>query len=128
MPLRNQELIVASIERIIFEGGKSNFVILNISEDYFLQAAASRGDHAIWCEAVSNNFIEPEALLTESQIQHLQQLGWNLPESEEDNFQVQLAVDSEQRRAALADLFMRTANSVYGVEGFTTEMVHLNLE
>ena len=62
----NREVILSAIEQILYKGGKGNFVIFNLNSDFFIQMAAGRGDYEIYCEAISDNYLDEGKLLTKA--------------------------------------------------------------
>lgn len=124
----NQELILALIEQLIYKGGKSNFVIIHLNTDYYIQMAAARGDYELYCEAVSDYYLMDRQVLSNTQKDTLAQLNWNAPQDTEANYILTHQVDSEQSRAALADLILRTAQDVYNCQYIEMEDILLNLE
>ncbi len=125
---KNREVILSAIEQIIYEGGKSNFVIFNLNSDYYIQMAARRGDYEIYCEAISDNYLEEGKLLTQAQKETLKKLSWNDPENSEGNYFIKHNVDSELSRTNLSGLISKTANQVYSCEEIRAGNVILNLE
>lgn len=123
-----REVIIAAIEQILYKGGKSNFVIFNLNSDYFIQIAAGRGDYEIYCEAISDNYLTEEKILTKAQKDALSNLNWNDPKNSEDNYHMKYKVHSELKRKELAALILKTANQVYNCESIDIENIILNLE
>ncbi|MDX2360875.1 MAG: hypothetical protein QNK23_08720 [Crocinitomicaceae bacterium] len=108
------KLVVNGLERIIFEGeiGTSqSYVIYQLSPQYYVQIAGSRGDLNVHCEAVGNSFIEFSTQINGHQIQQLLKLGWS--EAGDMNHTIELPVDSIESRQKLAELFYETA-AIYG--------------
>ena len=124
----DKEVIISAIEQILYKGGKSNFLIFNLDSDYFIQMAAGRGDYEIYCEAISDNYLEEDKRLTKEQKGILRSLLWNDPKSSEDNYYIKYKVNSELSRIRLAELILKTANQVYNCERIDIENIILNLE
>ena len=79
--------IIAALEKLVSDGVEAGtFVILegDPSRNYYVQFALHGG--AIWCEAVSNEYLEPEHRLSEPQTERLQALGWHEAEHEGPNW------------------------------------------
>jgi len=122
----SKEKILWAIEEIIYKGGESNFVIFGLNSDYYIQIAAKRGDYEIYCEAVSDHYLEKE--LTNDQKSKLLNLSWNTPESTEGNFHLTHKVYSESTREQLANLIFITAKDVYKCDTIDSNDINLVLE
>ncbi len=120
-------VILDSIEDIIYYGDKDNFFIIHLGE-YYIQMAASRGDYEVYCEAVCNYYLHKEDHLEETQIQKLLRLGWSPPERQEQNYFLNHKVDSESERTALAELILMTSGLVYDWPIIKPENINLNLQ
>ena len=59
--------VINAIEEITTEGGEQNFCIIYLTDDYYLQFTGSKGNSAVYCEAVSNQFIPEDLQLSEAQ-------------------------------------------------------------
>ncbi len=118
--------IIELIEQMIYKGGRSNFAIIHLKEDYYMQMAAGKGDYEIYCEAVSNYYLEEKTCLNESQQKTLENLNWKL-NGNEGNFSMTFSVDSENARKTLAELLLRTAKEVYNIDrlAFGDFSIHL---
>ncbi|MEL6717150.1 MAG: hypothetical protein AAFP82_00375 [Bacteroidota bacterium] len=123
-----QELLLSLIEDVIYSGGENNFAIIGLNREYYIQIAAGKGDYEVYCEAVSNHYLEEEYYLTEDQIQQLATLNWQSPEDSEGNYFLVHPVDSEGSRTNLADLLLTTSKSVYDAQNLTEKDISLNLE
>lgn len=118
-------IVVANLERTLFEGkfgAPQNHVIFEMG-DYYLQIASSRGAMEVYCEAVSNEFLEESVCLNESQMQEMLKLGYKEPLSEE-NYSIEMPCDSHGNRTKIGVLFYRTAK-IYGSTEITQVHVHI---
>ena len=64
----NKSLIQTAFQKILKEGGESNYFTLDFAENYYLQAASSKGANEVFCEAVSNEYLPVARKLSESQL------------------------------------------------------------
>ena len=123
-----RELLLSIIEKVIYEGGKNNFAIIPANAAYYLQIAAARGDYDLYCEAVSNNYLEGEDMLVPAQEEQLAALGWYHPQSAAGNFYLHHPVNSETARIALAELFEQTLLEVYHASMINTDYIIVELQ
>ena len=126
LEVHQQSQVLSLIETIIYEGGKNNFVILGLSSDYYIQIAAAKGAYEVYCEAVSNYYLEEEDWLQGEQVELLKKMNWSLKEDE--NYSLNHPVDSENSRELLAKLIVDTAMQAYKVDGIDFNNISLNLE
>ena len=118
-------IVVANLERTLFEGefgAPQNHVIFEMG-DYYLQIASSRGALEVYCEAVSNEFLDESICLNDSQMQDMLKLGYKEPLSEE-NYSIEMPCDSHENRVKIAKLFYLTAE-IYGNTTITDCNVHI---
>ena len=120
--MKELNLILGIIEALIYTGGKLNFAILPFGE-YYIQMVAGRGDYEIYCEAISNNSLDSEDYLNESQMRLLKKLNWNEPQNSEGNYYLTHSVDSEKGREDLSHLILVTSKIVYGSNEIMEENV-----
>lgn len=123
-----KELVIAVIENLLYYGGKSNFAILPLGRDYYIQMATEKGAYQVYAEAVGNYYLYEDSLLSEDQINRLIELTWQPPDTKDGNFFLIHNVDSEHEREELAELILYTASEVYGIHEIEEEQVDLNLE
>jgi hypothetical protein len=123
--MKNKTLILNTIQELLEKGGSGNFAIFALSEDYYIQMSLAKHAEQAWCEAVSNQFLEGAAKISEIKIQRLIEMNWNAPSKESPNFYQIHRVDSVSSCEALADLLRNTAYNVY--ECRTIEEAGLNL-
>ena len=109
---KNVELVLAAIEAVIYQGGDSNYVTFDINDTYYIQISASKGDHEIYCEAVSDYYLQKSEYLSDHQISALKKEGW-LRDFNSENYHMIYQVDSEKSRLDLAKLLWKTAVLVY---------------
>ncbi|MDF1696250.1 MAG: hypothetical protein P1U56_10475 [Saprospiraceae bacterium] len=112
------------IETLIFEGGEDNFCTITLGE-YYIQLACSKGSLEIYCEAVSNYYLEDP--LTEDQKDTLIQLNWDDSVIENGNYFRSHPIDSESSREELAHLLFQTAKQVYHCATINLNQITLNL-
>ncbi len=124
----SKELVIAVIENLLYYGGNSNFAILPLGKDYYIQMATSKGAYEMYVEAVSNNHLFEDCFLTEDQINRIIELSWQPPDRLEGNYFLIHNVDSEHEREELAELILYTASEVYGFDEVEEESIVLNLE
>lgn len=124
--INNKELVLSVIEAIIYTGETNNFGIFNLGEDYYIQIVGNRGDYELYCEAVSNVYLEETALLSPEQESQLFALGWTV--APEQNYSLRHNVDSEDSRGQLADLILQTAELVYNCTEIEESNIILELE
>ena len=122
----NKELVLSVIEAIIYAGETSNFGIFNLGGNYYIQIIGNRGDYELYCEAVSNYYLEETALLSQEQENQLFALGWAI--APEQNYSLRHKVDSEALRAQLADLILQTVELVYNCTKIEESNIILELE
>ena len=85
--LRIQErFLVYQLTKMVYEGGKGNFLIINQGPRY-LQLMSELGGTTLICEAVSNAYLPPDHILSPIQIQSLEENGFSKPQSADQNFQ-----------------------------------------
>lgn len=123
-----KDLVIAVIENLLYYGGNSNFAILSLGKDYYIQMATEKGAYQIYVEAVGNYYLYEDSFLSEDQINRLIELTWQPPDRKDGNFFLIHNVDSEHEREELAELILHTASEVYGVNEIEEEQVNLNLE
>lgn len=126
--MKNKTLILNTIQKLINEGGKGNFAIFYLSETHYIQIYIRKSVEQAWCEAVSNQFLEGTAQLTDLRIQRLMDLNWNMPSKESPNFHQVHRVDSISSCEALAELLWNTAYNVYECRELQEASLNLVLE
>jgi cell pole-organizing protein PopZ len=70
--------IVAALEELLARPGEHLIISVAHPPNYYVQFLAEEG--ALWCEAVSNQWIEPQHALGAEEMARLAELGWNAPE------------------------------------------------
>jgi type III secretion system-like peptide-binding chaperone len=106
--------IRAALRRLVADGIEAGtFVILegDATRNYYVQFAIDSG--LLFCEAATNQYLEPEDQLDEGQMRALESLGWGPPEHEAQNwfrtFQPVTDADYEEiirlARRAFADVY-----------------------
>jgi hypothetical protein len=99
--------------------GEGHFLIAVIGR-YFVQFLCQDG--GVWCEAISNTYLEEGTFLDESQEATLRELGWNPPEESLTNWW--WAAPAELSSDEIAALAVRTVLEAYRMdssEAFTFE-------
>ncbi len=122
----NTHILTPFIEQVLTQGGQSNFLIVQLTKEYYIQIVAREGDTLIWVEAVSNNYLAANKALDDAQIQKLKSLDWK--EQEDSNFFQDFDIYSDAKFAQLLYVIDETASEVYGVSKITESMVEINLE
>jgi hypothetical protein len=89
MPVRNpsDDEIVEALQKLISDQveASTHVILVGDSErNYYIQFAL-QGDR-LFCEAVSNLYLEPANELTDAQLRTLENLGWREPEHEGQNW------------------------------------------
>ncbi len=115
----NLDIIAAALKQVQTTGTHpdSNFVIFNIdtSKNYYVQLAVeSNPQNGLHAEAVSNEFLDPEARLDQEQIRRLHLLGWKDPESS-PNYERDWIAATDADRWAIAREILQTCVDVYGM-------------
>lgn len=125
----NLVTIVNSLKRIQTEGGSGNFVVLNIStpKNYYIQFTGESGKSKLYAEAVSNNYLQPEFVLSEKQIAQLQSIGWCSPPVD-GNFYQEWQARNDEDRELIAEVVMLTFTEVYGLSANQLLDVKLTLD
>lgn len=105
--------IVAALEELLKHPDGAYFVLIADAErNYFTQYLVDEG--AVWCEAVSNQYLDSQHELGGGQMGRLAELGWNPPDENLPNWW--WAVSKETPLDEIAALTLRTLTSVYGVD------------
>lgn len=116
-----------SLKRLIEEGGNHNFLIINLTENYYIQAAGKHYSSHLLIEAVSNNYLPSEKKLNSSQQENLLLLGWDAPKKE-GNYTFRVSINSNEEYNACIEFIEKTAKEVYEVDFIDNCMIELNLE
>lgn len=106
-------LIKTAINKIIKEGGDNNYFVIDITRDYYIQAASSKGAAEVFCEAVSNQYLSKEVLLSTEKLEKLKQIGWNTPTEHNVNFSIEKPANDNKAIEALANFIGTTITEVY---------------
>lgn len=124
--MKNETLLLNTIQQLATKG--SGFAIFRLSEAYYLQVSITNNDNKMWCEAVSNKYLDGANKLNDAKIQQLQALEWQAPTDSAVNFHQIYRVDSVTSCEALASLLWNTAYSVYGCNELLMHSVQLDLD
>jgi hypothetical protein len=124
--------IAKSLRRIQEEGGSGSFAILTADEakNYYIQFMGEQGEPLLYCEAVSNEVLEPAYALTADQIAKLSQLGWEKPGQASGtgpNYSRDWMARDDVDRLYIAQEVMDAFVEVYGVRGDQPLVIELNL-
>lgn len=123
----NKSLIQTAFQKILKEGGDSNYFTLDFAENYYLQAASSKGANEVFCEAVSNEYLPADRKLSESQLSKLVDLGWKKPSEGNVNFSIELTVNDKIDMDRLVDFVAKTLSEVYGTNEIKKEYFQIFL-
>ena len=105
--------VAAALEELLTRPDGNHLVVQADAEpSYWTQYLADDG--AVWCEAVSNEFIPSDYALGNGQMRRLAELGWNPPEENLPNWW--WAATKETPSDEIAALTVKTLTSVYGVD------------
>lgn len=116
-------IIQQTLKKIITEGGDDNVMIINLSEDYYIQGLSAIYDDGIFLEAVGNEYLPEDKQLNEKQINKLLEFSWVLGEFGNYECDMPLTTDDEIERAAL--LILNTAELIYGIKPINKNMIEL---
>lgn len=117
----NKSLIQSAFQKILKEGGDSNYFTVDFAENYYLQAASSKGAIDVFCEAVSNEYLPDSRKLNDAQLIRLVELGWKKPSEGNVNFSVELSVNEKKDINELADFIAKTISEVYRTDEIKKE-------
>ncbi|MBB6005553.1 TY-Chap domain-containing protein [Arcicella rosea] len=123
----NTALIKIAINKILKEGGDSNYFVIDITKDYYIQAASSKGAEDVFCEAVSNQYLSKESKLSEEQLAKLKQIGWNTPTENNVNFFIERPANNNAAIEALANFISTTISTVYSTDALSKESFQFHL-
>lgn len=123
----NTTLIKTAISKILKEGGDSNYFVIDITKDYYIQAASSKGAEDVFCEAVSNQYLSKESKLSEEQLAKLKQIGWNTPTENNVNFFIERPANNNATIESLANFISNTISTVYSTEALSKESFQFHL-
>lgn len=107
--------IIEALEKLARDAiDAGTFVILeaDTARNYYIQFAVQDG--GMYCEAVSNQYLEPEHQLDDEQTLALENLGWREGESEGQNW-VRTFTPGPEALASSVSLARRAFSEVYGL-------------
>ncbi len=118
-------LIPIYVQQLINEGGKQNFLIIDLKNNAYIQFAAENGSSKIYCEVSGSNPLT-NLKLNSAQIEALKQLHW-LPSNstQHNNYTQTYSIHSKEDIAHLEELIHLTA-AVFESPP-STYIYHLNL-
>lgn len=105
------DYLIDAIKQVTEDGGNGNFCIVHLNDDYYLQFTGQNGSKEVYCEAVSNQFLEKSQQLTTDQQQQLLDLGWDTPDF--GNYSRNCSVRSSEDLIKTVQFLMDTAKKVY---------------
>ena len=119
----NLQKLTAALLSLQEEGGRGNFAIFRAG-GYRVQFAGRRGWTSFYAEANNTDSLPPERALSPEQVERLQALGWGhqrcavavkteLPTT--DFCRTDWDAPTDEDRAAMADVVLRTFTEGYGV-------------
>ncbi|WP_338790092.1 hypothetical protein [Bernardetia sp. MNP-M8] len=115
-----------SLKRLIEEGGKQNFLIINLGE-YYIQVAGEYYSSHLLLEAVSNHYLSSTKQLNLSLQKKIIDLGWTEPQKE-GNYSCKMSINSTKEYDFCIAFIEKTAKEIYDVDTITNSMIELNLE
>ena len=116
------ENIIDTLQEITSEGGDGNYFIIHLNDDYYIQFTGQKGNPDVYCEAVSNHFLEEKAKLTAVQEQQMLDLGWE----QDMNYSKEAILNTAADFVKLGEWIQKTATEVYGIK--ITEDTELTIE
>jgi hypothetical protein len=116
------ENIIDILQEITSEGGDNNHFIIHLNDDYYIQFTGQKGNPDVYCEAVSNLFLEEKVKLTEAKEQQMLDLGW----SQDMNYSKEAILNTAADFVKLGEWVQKTATEVYGIK--ITEDTELTIE
>lgn len=123
----DKSLIKNAILKILKEGGDSNYFVIDITKDYYVQAASSKGASDVFCEAVSNKYLSKESMLSDNQLDTLKQIGWSIPTENNVNYFIELPAKDNATIEYLTDFIASTITKVYASQSLTKESFQFHL-
>lgn len=128
---RNLDLIVTSLRGIQSEGGEGNFAVFDLENgrNYYIQFSGSPGESQLYAEAVSNEFLSSNAILTANQMAQLQSLGWNSPDPNvSPNFYRTWVAENDNQRTTIGLHILEAFEQVYGMQPGDSLSVEMTLD
>lgn len=123
-----QNTLYNLLKKLMNEGGNDNFLVIQLDENYYIQAASSKGSLSLLCEAVSNKYLPPHKELNTVQHQRLLALGWNTPNPSSENYWTDTPLITDEVIVQTVQRISATMKEVYGFNGLNNNMITLNLE
>jgi hypothetical protein len=112
--------IVEALQRLVEDGiSAGTYVILegDPGRSYYIQFALDGG--RLYCEAVSNQYLEPANQLDEEQLRTLENLGWREPEHDCQNWFRTFRPTRDEEFQEIVDLVHRAFAEIYAIAADT---------
>src|SRR3954451_11699922 len=111
----DEEIAEALMKLVENEVELGTFVVLegDIERNYYVQFALDGG--RLYCEAVSNQYLEPPNELSDAQLRTLENLGWREPEHHGQNWFRTFRPTSAADYAEIVAMARRAFVEVYGL-------------
>lgn len=123
-----KERLVYNIQRILFEGGVGNHLIVSTGE-FYIQIPSEKGQSQVIVECVSNEFLPPELQLDSKGYFMMGKLGFDLPDPENNpNFNRIADVSNWEALNNLADQIIHIFTEVYHADFGNAMEFQINLE
>lgn len=107
-----EQRLAHNLKRLITEGQTLNYLVVSVG-DVYVQLAGSRGEHSLYWEAVSNEFLPEELQLRQEAISQLKELGFQEPGPGRFNFHRTCDVSDEEALAEVAQEILSVLSGVY---------------
>jgi ATP-dependent helicase IRC3 len=120
--------IYKMIRKLMQEDGESNFMVIQLDKDYFIQVAGVKNSSELICEAISNKFIPTQRRLNEGQLRRMIELGWEIPKKSDYHYFMEVTVSSDESLVDLVQTITMTAQEIYGAKTISKKMIEINPE
>lgn len=116
-----------SLKRLIEEGGKHNFLIINLRENYYIQVAGEFYSSHLLLETVSNHYLPSDKQLNPVLQKKIIDLGWEAPKGN-GNYSRRVSINSVEEYNSCVEFIQKTATEIFDVDVIENSMIELNLE
>lgn len=122
--------IYQTLLRVYNEGGPDSFAVFIADEEknYYIQVAGEKEGDSLYAEAVSNAFLSPNFQIDDAKVKQLQEMGWDIPTTNEENFSKTWSINSDTDRRNVSNFLLKTLNQTYNLSANKTLTVNLSLE